>query len=157
MLNGCGVGRAGTGASACGKGKFRVPVTLDVPTLRPFSVPPGPQSGQWRNTNVLPPPSALLLEGLFLLWLTFSLLFVFKKQLFQLFLSQPSKKDPGRQRRRPLGQRAAFMCDPAADRAEVEKKDRTTRRAASGTVGKQVLGSGGQWFCCDIPPLDLPM
>lgn len=39
-----------------------MPVTLDVPTLSPFSVPPGPQSGWWRNTNVLPPPSALLLE-----------------------------------------------------------------------------------------------
>lgn len=80
-----------------------MPVTLDVPILSPFPVPPGPQSGRWRNTNVLPPPSALLLEGLFLLWLTFSLLFVFKKQLFQLFLSQPSMKDPGRQRRRQVG------------------------------------------------------
>lgn len=92
-----------------------MPVTLDVPILSPFPVPLGPQSGWWRNTNVLPPPSALLLEGLFLLWLTFSLLFVFKKQLFQLFLSQPSKKDPGRQ----VGQRAAVTRDPVANGAEV--------------------------------------
>lgn len=124
MLNECGVGRGGVqgwgiGTSACGKGKLRVPGTLDVPILSPFSVPPGPQSGRWRSMNVLPPPSALLLEGLFLLWSTFSLLFVFKNQLFQLFLSQPSKKDPGRQRRRPLGQRAEFMCDPVADGTEV--------------------------------------
>lgn len=49
-------------------------VTLGVPTLSPFTVPPGPQSGRWRNMSVLPPSSALLLEGLLLLWLTFSLL-----------------------------------------------------------------------------------
>lgn len=54
-------------------------------------------------------------------------------------------------------QRAAVMRDPVADGAEVENKDRTTCRVASGTVGNQVLGSGGQWFCCDIPPLGLPM
>jgi hypothetical protein len=69
--------------------------------------------------------------------------------------------------RKPQGENTArggvlrSRVTTVADRAEmwawIEGSSKTICRVASDTVGNPVLGSGGQWFCCNVSSLGFPL